>query len=213
MTRFKFFTYLMPLAIAGGLALGLMPTPALATHNCDNPRWESHKHCEGEFFSTFFEVTLTGPEVTGGPNTFHGAASENKVINLFTFNPQGMALDLSFFAAMGDGGLCFPEAGPTTLFAALIESKNIKGGGILQAIATFWFEGKTSVQDIDVSYALKIFGTFSEGTDWPGDSILEMTEWDMKVETTTKGGRKIACTSDGLFPAPVFIDVVQTPSP
>ena len=30
MTRFKFFTYLMPLAIAGGLALGLSAAPAMA---------------------------------------------------------------------------------------------------------------------------------------------------------------------------------------
>ncbi len=30
MTRFKFFTYLMPLAFAGGLALGLAAAPAMA---------------------------------------------------------------------------------------------------------------------------------------------------------------------------------------
>jgi hypothetical protein len=49
--------------------------------------------------------------------------------------------------------------------------------------------------------------------------MLKMTDWDMSVETTTKGGRKIACTSEGSFPDPdlgspavlqQMIDVVQT---
>ena len=200
MTRFKFFTYLMPLAIAGGLALGLMPTPALALHDCTNPKWASHKHCEGEFFSTFFDVTLTGP-VTGA-GTFHGAASENKVINLPTHNPEDMALDLTFFAGMEDGGFCFPDAGSTRLFAASIDSKKVKGGGALQAIGRFWFdaETKSDLDDgIEVSYALQMFGTFLDDDAWPGDNIVTMTDWNMKVETTTKGGRKIACTSEGSF--------------
>ena len=213
MTRFKFFTYLMPLAIAGGLALGLMPTPALATHDCTNPRWESHKHCEGEFFSTFFDVTLTGP-VTGATASFHGSASENKVINLPTFNPEDMALNLTFFAEMdmGNDALCFPDAGSTRLFAALIQSKNVKGGGALQAIGMFWFDADTKSDpddEIEVSYVLQMFGTFEDPDTWPNTNTVTMTDWNMKVETTTKGGRKIACTSDGPFPAPVLIDVVE----
>lgn len=81
-----------------------------------------------------FKVTLTGP-VTGGSDFFNGSTSDGRFINLPVFNPLQMDLDLSFFAARGDGeSLCFPNDNDdemTTLFAASIESKNIKGGGAL----------------------------------------------------------------------------------
>ena len=44
MTRFKFLGFLLPLAIAGGLALGLMSVPAGA-HLCANHNRPDHPHC------------------------------------------------------------------------------------------------------------------------------------------------------------------------
>ena len=47
MTRFKFFGFLLPLAMAGGLALGL--APALANHLCTpGTKFENHPHCTGD---------------------------------------------------------------------------------------------------------------------------------------------------------------------
>ena len=167
---------------------------------------------DGDVFINLYTVELTGP-VTGEEANWNGS-SGGDTIQLPVFNLLNVALDLSFFAAMGEGDVCFPGAGNTVLFAAHIASKNIKGGGGLQAIGRFWFEGGTSVvpdDEIDVSYVLQMFGTFDPDDNWPGDNTLTMTDWNLKVETTSKGGRKIACTSDGPFPAAnVMIDVLQT---
>ena len=38
MTRLRFFGFLLPLAMAGGLALGLMSAPAVAHHNLDHTK-------------------------------------------------------------------------------------------------------------------------------------------------------------------------------
>jgi len=112
-----------------------------------------------------------------------------------------------------EGGVCFPDNNMTELFSASCHSKKIKGGGGLQAICSFWFSGKTGIRDIDVNYLFEEFGTFTNAIDWPGTSDLIMTEWELSVETTTGGGRKIACTSSGEFGTDDVIRVVEIPAP
>ena len=180
-------------------------------------------------FISLFEVTLTGP-VTSTPALadWEGSTSGGRTIHLPVFNPLDMALDLSFFADMGNSMDCFPGAGLdglTRLFAASIQSKNVKGMDDPQAIGMFWFNGKTKddpIDDpIDVGYVLQLLGTFSDPNDWPelfdlsdDTNTLKMTDWKMQVESTKKGGRKKACISEGNFADKnvpnVMISVVQT---
>ena len=46
------------LAAAFGLALGLMSAPAVANHDCSDPKWENHSHCGGGGGSEDPEPTL-----------------------------------------------------------------------------------------------------------------------------------------------------------
>ena len=168
-------------------------------------------------FNSLFTVEFMGPEMKGGPAHWIGSTSGGRTINLPVFNELGVALDLSFFAGeITDGNNCFNtvhSVNMTVLFAASLQSKNVKGPDD-QAIGMFWFDGKTKGGQIDVGYLLELFGKFSDDDNWPGGTnTLTMTKWKMSVETSTKGGRKKACTEDeGSFPAgmPEFIDVVQT---
>ena len=197
-------------------------------------------------FISLFEVTLTGPVTsTPAPAHWEGSTSGGRTIHLPVFNPLDMSLDLSFFSFLGDkaGATCFPGDDPdpdpdnpdtnnigwTRLFAASIQSKNVKDVDDPQAIGMFWFNGKDKDGDIDVGYVLQVFGTFSHPNDWPelfglpndGTTVddtntLKMTDWKMQVESTKKGGRKNACNGEGNFyshngsGAYVMISVKQT---
>ncbi len=175
-------------------------------------------------FNSLFTVEFMGPEMKGGPAHWIGSTSGGRTINLPVFNELGVALDLSFFAGeITDGNNCFNtvhSVNMTVLFAASLQSKNVKGPDD-QAIGMFWFDGKTNHSEpeerLDVGYLLELFGTFGtfdEGEIWPGTNTLTMTKWKMSVETSTKGGRKKACTEDdGSFradPPKEIISVEQT---
>ena len=160
---------------------------------------------ESEVFN-LYEVTLIGP-VTGGPTTWEDKTSGDGWIGTPVHNPGRMALDLSFFQAIEGGGVCFPnddgDGMMTLLGGAQLIVKQIKGGGdLLQATGLFYFEGNTSDPDIFASYVLELLGMIDDPAAWPGTQDIPVTDWVMKVNTTTKGGRKIACTSEGLFVDP-----------
>ncbi len=57
MARFKFFGFLLPLAMAGGMALGLMSAPA-AAHDCSRHIDKTHKHCDVGGGGTKYTVQL-----------------------------------------------------------------------------------------------------------------------------------------------------------
>ena len=57
MTRFKFFTYLMPLAMAGGLALGLAAAPAMADKPDSSGNHFDHDSGTGSD-ATIYDVSL-----------------------------------------------------------------------------------------------------------------------------------------------------------
>ncbi len=151
-----------------------------------------------------YTVVLTGA-VTSDPAAWRGSASDgNKTISIPVFNPGGMMLDLVTLVESDDGEddelifACFPGAGTTLLSAAQIHSKNVQGQ-IDEAIGMFWFEGENDNATIEVSYVLQMIGTFLNDDLWPGDNIVTFLEWKMQVEKTSKGGRKSACTSEGMF--------------
>ncbi len=203
--------------------------PDLTTGIDDNDD-ESSDNCpmDDENFISLFEVTLT-ETVTSTPAPAHwdGSTSGGRTIHLPVFNPLDMSLDLSFFSFLGDkaGATCFPGDDPdpdpdnpdtnnigwTRLFAASIQSKNVKDVDDPQAIGMFWFNGKDKDGDIDVGYVLQVFGTFSHPNDWPelfgltdddtddDTNTLTMTDFKMQVESTKKGGRKNACNGEGNF--------------
>ncbi len=176
---------------------------------------------DDENFISLFEVTLT-ETVTSTPAPAHwdGSTSGGRTIHLPVFNPLDMSLDLSFFVLTnddGDSANCFPGADSTRLFAASIQSKNVRGMDDPQAIGMFWFDGKTNDGDIDVGYVLQVLGTFSDPNDWPelfglsdpdDTNTLTMTDWKMQVESTKKGGRKKACISEGNFEDNSVLDVI-----
>ena len=96
MTRFKFFTYLMPLAIAGGLALGLMSVP-VGAHHCKGNH-PTEPPC-GDPNPDTDEIAL----LTLGPT---GAMSTNP--NLVVRVSQNSAKRLQFqipFDSLGDPGI------------------------------------------------------------------------------------------------------------
>ncbi len=161
-----------------------------------------------------YTVELTG-DVTSDSAAWRGSASDSsKTISLPVFNPGGMMLDLSTLVT--DNAelttTCFPGAGMTLLRAAQINSKNVRGPDD-EAIGMFWFDGKNddaTIDAIDVGYVLQMIGTFLNDDLWPGDNIVTFLEWKMQVESTTKGGRKSACTSEGTFNTNITATVIQT---
>lgn len=85
---------------------------------------------------TKYTVTLTGDlKGTSDPDGWSAARSGKKFLGL-DGHPPPMTLDLSFFVTGGDEGAeiitgatnCFPNPGMTSLFAATIAQRNIKGG-------------------------------------------------------------------------------------
>ncbi len=57
MTRTKFFGFLLPLALAVGLAVGFMSVPAQA-HDCSRHADKTHKHCDDVGGGTTYTVQL-----------------------------------------------------------------------------------------------------------------------------------------------------------
>ena len=158
---------------------------------------------------SLYEVELFGP-VTGGPATWEDKTSGEGWIGTPVHNPGRMALDLSFFhdaRVIDDGGVCFPNTDGdgmmTLLNGAQLQVKQIKGGGdLLQAKGQFYFDGETSEQGILASYVLELFGMILIPATWPGTQDIQVDDWVIRVLTTTRGGRKIACTSEGFFDDP-----------
>ena len=133
MTRFKFFTYLMPLAIAGGLALGLAAAPAMA----DPP---PHKHGGGTGGGdvTLFTVVLDFLAVPGGlvgeGTRVEGCEGTTDILA----NP-GLTVDFDPFCSV-EMTVDFPDPDTEeTLSLFRLEAKT-KGSGVTEIVLNFTTE-------------------------------------------------------------------------
>jgi len=198
------------------LVVGWAMTPALADH-CKG-KHRNEPDCVGSG-AGIYNVTITGDDVLGSGDSWLDSASGNKQISLPSYNFEPLyTLNLSFLPEARDDivDACFPNSDPSDvqLFAASIFSKKVKGMPDLQAVGLFWFDGKTKDGAVDARYALQMFGTFGDDGNWPpsGDTPddiennVAMTDWVMKVESTTGGARKIACTGEGAFEVGIAVE-------
>jgi len=179
--------------------------------------------CEEGDPDTFnlYQVTLSAP-VSSSSATWEDKTSGEGWIGTPVHNPGEMAVDLSFFQGkFVAGSECFPnddEGMVTILNGAQLQVKNVKGMDEPQAFLTLWLQGGTKEEDdeIDVGYQIDLFGTFQFPLTWPDTQNLTLTEWETSVNTSKKGGRKIACTSEGFFIDPILggqnvtMEVIQT---
>ncbi len=115
-----------------------------------------------------------------------------------------MKVDLTFFADLDASNKCFPGAATTQLFAATISQKNIKGG-IKQAIASWWFEARTT-DDKAYNYVLQMFGEFPPDTVWPGDVTLDMVNWEMNDASGNGETTQTACLGEDVFVTTIIVN-------
>ena len=103
MTRFKFLGFLLPLAIAGGLALGLMSVPAAAHHCKGNHPTEPPCNDPNPDTDEIAHLTLGRPLVEGGPT---GAMSVMAlVVRVSQDSPKRLQFGDNPFSAGSEDGI------------------------------------------------------------------------------------------------------------
>ena len=204
MNRLRLSTLSLTMAIVV-MTLGYA-TPSFAAKPgaCDqdppHPSCKTGDDTDGAAFNV--DIGASGDALQGGSGGnpwLQGVGGKNS-IGLNDASPAGLDVGtLTGVAALTDEDTtCFPTdfLSPHTASFQLHQAF-IKSGKKGRAEASFWFHGKTFLDDVRVLYLLKLFGEFESGKEWPGAQTLTMTDWELKVENEGKAIKMISCQGEG----------------
>ncbi|MEE8464587.1 MAG: hypothetical protein V3S53_07365 [Gammaproteobacteria bacterium] len=186
----------------------------------DKPSGGEHDHGGGGVDGATFDVFILGGGLDGRSgidNPWLENFGGKNSIGLNDAAPAGldvgMLMGLADFTGEDEDSGCFPadtgtDHASTSLFP--LHQAIVKQGRNGRAEASFWFHGATTEGD-EVLYVLKLFGHFDgENVEFPGDAVLLMDEWELKVENEGRKIKNMSCESQGMG-KDVTISVFELP--
>lgn len=196
-------------------------TPAFSAKPgaCDPPQDPPHPSCNSgdDTDGAMFNVLIAGDALAGGSgdNPWLESFGGKNAIGLNDAAPAGF--DIGTLTGLGSftgqPGACFPSDFVDPHSSAFqLHQAIIKSGKKGRAEASFWFHGATDDGSVRVLYVLKLFGDFVGDVEFPGNAILSMSDWELKVENEGRKIKNMSCAGQGTNKN-VTITVVEEPVP